>query len=76
MVIRQRNGVLTPAIDILGVNVERALSGILCCRRQSLASGIWGYGATVALGNDEPSTLIMGLGLLSRRGLIHTQKEG
>ncbi|EIB1037635.1 lipid A deacylase LpxR family protein [Salmonella enterica] len=64
---------LTPAIDILGVNVGfypevSAVGGNLF---QYL-----GYGATVALGNDKTFNSDNGFGLLSRRGLIHTQKEG
>lgn len=63
---------LTPAIDILGVNVGfypevSAVGGNLF---QYL-----GYGATVALGNDKTFNSDNGFGLLSRRGLIHTQKE-
>ncbi len=62
---------LTPAIDILGVNVGfypevSAVGGNLF---QYL-----GYGATVALGNDKTFNSDNGFGLLSRRGLIHTQR--
>ncbi|EIV7689939.1 lipid A deacylase LpxR family protein [Salmonella enterica] len=64
---------LTPSIDILGVNVGlypeiSAVGGNLF---QYL-----GYGATVALGNDKTFNSDNGFGLLSRRGLMHSQKEG
>ncbi len=61
---------LTPAIDILGVNVG--------CQEVSAVGGnlfqYLGYGATVALGNDKTFSSDNGFGLLSRRGYTHSKE--
>ncbi len=71
--IRQRNGVLTPAIDILGVSIG-LLSRSLCCHA-AISSSIWGAAQPLRFGEMiRPSTLIMGFGLLSAE--VNTLKRG
>ena len=64
---------LTPNIDVAGINVGfypelSAVSGNLF--------QYYGWGATLALGNDKQFNADNGFGLLNRRGLMHLEDSG